>query len=212
MESCKKRCREMRVHLVVPGRNQSGSVSIVAGCSADALSALRWVLERIVNGGGGGGGPQQNLNTVTTTEEGNETIQGRIIFDVVNGLEDERVGNFSKLPTEAESWSAHWLFKCSNQDFCILVCKYVEESSESSDNCNINSGGSSSPLSPYALPSLTTCFDNVKFRSGVSTGSTSELECVLAVDEHFVFALGSEEDTNLLYQEIKSVAVHQRNT
>ena len=110
------------------------------------------------------------------------------------------------------------MFECSNHQWCILTCNYVEKASEkTTHSCNENDfnddlGGSAGSVGseeqvqilhdedePYTLSSLITCFDNVKFCQG---SGTAQLEYVLNTNENFVISFGSMEGIKTLYEEL----------
>ena len=103
MEMCKKQCRNKRVHLVVPGRNQTGAVSLLAGSYQDALSACKWLLERITN-----------WDTTNSDTGNNQTLAGRLILNLLNNdAHDEKIGIFLKQKT------THSINSSSNSSSCI---------------------------------------------------------------------------------------------
>lgn len=205
MEMCKKKCRNKRVHLVVPGRNQAGAVSLLAGSHQDALSACKWLLERIVS-----------WDTASLSTENEETLAGRVILNLLNNdSREEKVGIFLKQQTTNRSSNSsitrsgdnhtqpHWFFQSLNDSWGIVTCNFLESdivtTGSNEDNDNDANSSNSGRVKYFTMQSLMTCYDNVAF---CNTITAQELTCILDQDEQSVFAVGSMEHTGLLFNEI----------
>mmetsp|Transcript_1009 Transcript_1009/g.1391 ORF Transcript_1009/g.1391 Transcript_1009/m.1391 type:complete len:335 (+) Transcript_1009:90-1094(+) len=157
VESLKKKCREMRVHLIIPGRNQSGPVSLVGGSYQDVLQATKWLLERIVAWDTftsytcDSNSNHVNATIALVAGEGNgtgtEILKGRIIMDITAASHDfddddnnnKKTGYFFRIRhdndgnIQSTNSKPQWLFQCMNKDWSILTCHYIESELDPDD-------------------------------------------------------------------------------
>jgi hypothetical protein len=179
---------DFSVHLIVPGRRQSGPVAIVGRAYRDALPAAAHLLNQI------------SRNLISQQHQA-ATVEGRIFLNVQDPkpklIEGRWTSSSSCLTT------IHWLFQSA--DWSVLACPLVGEVDDSMTTTATTAvaASNSEVLPPHdngtgIVTTLQTCLDNAAFRLGSS--SISNLD--IFVDGTTAFCAGNHGQAMVLFQEV----------
>lgn len=181
MEQCHSTLRsDYQVHLMVPGRQQEGPVNMVTKTYREAISALAYLMTRLV---------------------GNDPIRGRIYRNVKESPNQSVDGTFllhSRSSTDGP-FVPHWLFESAN--WSVVACELCYEGQEG-DSLDGEGIQQQITVENASVRALQTCLDNIIFRLGKA--------CVGQLDIFFddylerAFAAGNSDQAENLFREISN--------
>lgn len=183
------------VHLVIPGRKQSGPVAVVGETYREALAAVAYLLKYL-----------SNIGTWTSP-----TIRGRIQRRVQDPNDVLLEGHWSVPSTDTSTilttdetslMQTAWVFQCP-QHWSVMVC-YVpaaqptDHSNEGRDQETAPSS-SSSAQEEMTTTTLHVALDNFKFKMGSLDG----LDIFLHDNPFIALAAGNPSRMAVLYEEME---------
>ena len=189
MEQSQRALRsDYQVHLMIPGRNKEGPVSLVAKTYREALPALAFLFKKLI-------------------------VEGPIRGRFHRNAKDSRIpvleGFFPRktppsINEEESNISPFWLFE--SPGLSVLTCSLLSNRSGDSTSGTTSDKDKSSAAADEAVQdramALQTCLDNIKFRLGKE--AVGALDIFLDPYLEYSFAAGNPKQAERLRQEIVS--------
>lgn len=177
---------DYQVHLMIPGRNKEGPVSLVAKTYREALPALAFLFEKLIV---------------------EDPIRGRFHRNVKDSSIPVLEGIFPPKPQpsihdDESNISPFWLFESAS--LSVLTCSLLSNRSRDSTSETTYEGDQSSSATDVAVQdramALQTCLDNIVFRLGKE--AIGALDIFLDPYLEYSFAAGNPIQAEQLRQEI----------